>query len=126
MRACERRLSSPWQDGQGTGGWLASNGADAPRSSASAPLRRAAHLARYAAMVRSMDDSERTILESLQNQDLGDVVYEPDGNVPPDFLVNGRIAVEVRRLNENVETDEGHRGLEEISKPLNVLVRKAL
>src|SRR3989449_5809707 len=77
-------------------------------------------------MVRSMDDSERTILLSLQNQDLGDVVYEPDGNVPPDFLVNGRIAVEVRRLNENVETDEGHRGLEEISKPLNVLVRKAL
>ncbi len=72
-----------------------------------------------------MDDSERTILEYLQNQDLGDVVYEPDGNVPPDFLVNGRIAVEVRRLNENVETDEGHRGLEEIAKPLNVLVRKA-
>jgi hypothetical protein len=80
----------------------------------------------YAAMARSMDDSERIVLQYLQNQDLGDIVYEPDGNVPPDFLVNGRIAVEVRRLNENVETDEGHRGLEEISKPLNVLVRKAL
>ena len=76
--------------------------------------------------VDRMDDSERTVLEYLQNQDLGDVVYEPDGNVPPDFLVNGRIAVEVRRLNENVETGDGHRGLEEISKPLNVLVRKAL
>jgi hypothetical protein len=73
-----------------------------------------------------MDDSERTIFEYLQNQDLGPVVYEPDGNVPPDFLVNGRIAVEVRRLNENVETSTGHRGLEEISKPLNALVRKAL
>lgn len=79
-----------------------------------------------AAWLDRMDESERTILEYLRNRGLGDVVYEPDGNVPPDFLVNGRIAVEVRRLNENVETDEGHQGLEEISKPLNVLVRKAL
>ncbi len=73
-----------------------------------------------------MNNSERTILKYLQNKNLGDVVYEPDGNVPPDFLVNGRIAVEVRRLNENVKTAAGYRGLEEISKPLNVLVRKAL
>ena len=27
--------------------------------------------------------------------------HEPDGNVPPDFLVDGRIAVEVWRLNEH-------------------------
>src|SRR2546428_10053599 len=73
-----------------------------------------------------MDGWERTFPKSPQNQALGEVVSEPHGNVPPDFLVNGRIAVEVRRLNENVETDEGHRGLEEISKPLNALVRKAL
>lgn len=73
-----------------------------------------------------MDDSEKTILEYLQSLKLGPVVYEPDGNVPPDFLVNGRVAVEVRRLNENVETAAGNRGLEEISKPLNVLVKKAL
>ena len=73
-----------------------------------------------------MNDSEKTIFEYLQSQHLGTVVYEPDGNVPPDFLVDGRIAVEVRRLNENVETGAGHRGLEEISKPLNVLVKKAL
>jgi hypothetical protein len=73
-----------------------------------------------------MNDSEKTVFEYLQSQHLGAVVYEPDGNVPPDFLVDGRIAVEVRRLNENVETGAGHRGLEEISKPLNVLVKKAL
>ena len=73
-----------------------------------------------------MNDSEKTIFEYLQSQNLGTVVYEPDGNVPPDFLVNSRIAVEVRRLNENVETAAGHQGLEEISKPLNVLVKKTL
>jgi hypothetical protein len=73
-----------------------------------------------------MNDSEKTIFEYLQSQNLGTVVYEPDGNVPPDFLVNGRIAVEVRRLNENVETAAGHQGLEEISKPLNALVKNAL
>lgn len=73
-----------------------------------------------------MNDSEKTIFEYLQSQNLGTVVYEPDGNVPPDFLVNGRIAVEARRLNENVETAAGHQGLEEISKPLNALVKKAL
>jgi len=28
------------------------------------------------------------------------------GRVPPDFLLNGRIAVEVRRLNQNEDTGE--------------------
>ena len=73
-----------------------------------------------------MNDSEKSVYQYLKNQGLGTVVYEPDGKVPPDFLVDGRIAVEVRRLNENEETDSGHRGLEEVSKPLNTLVRKAL
>lgn len=75
-----------------------------------------------------MNESEKAIYEYLTGQGLGTVVYEPDGKVPPDFLVDvdGRIAVEVRRLNQNEETAEGHRGLEEISKPLHALVRKAL
>jgi hypothetical protein len=73
-----------------------------------------------------MNESEKSVYEYLTSQGLGTVVYEPDGNVPPDFLVDGRIAVEVRRLNQNEETTEGHRGLEEISKPLHALVRKAL
>jgi hypothetical protein len=32
---------------------------------------------------------------------------QPDGNILPDFLVDGRIAVEVRRLNENDLTESG-------------------
>lgn len=39
----------------------------------------------------------RTYLEHLN---LGPVVHEPHGNVTPDFVVDGRIAVEVRRLNQ--------------------------
>jgi len=45
-------------------------------------------------------------------------VYEPDGNVPPDFLVQGTIAVEVRRLNQNERNRPGPRGLEETATPL--------
>ena len=50
-----------------------------------------------------------TFLKSLG---LGMVTYEPDGNIPPDFLLDNRIAVEVRRLNENVNVGGQMRGLE--------------
>jgi hypothetical protein len=49
-----------------------------------------------------------------------------DGNVPPDFLVDGRIAVEVRRLNQNEETPTGPRGLEEIEAPLRDKIERLL
>ena len=73
-----------------------------------------------------MNDSEKSVFEYLTSHGFGAVVYEPDGKVPPDFLIDGRIAVEVRRLNQNEKTATGHRGLEEVSKPLNALVEKAL
>jgi hypothetical protein len=50
---------------------------------------------------------------------LGPVVYEPDGNIPPDFSVDGRIAVEVRRLNQNyIDASGASQGLEEVTIPL--------
>jgi hypothetical protein len=52
----------------------------------------------------------RSYLEHLGYQD---ILHEPDGNVPPDFLINGCIAVEVRRLNENHEGLSRTEGLEE-------------
>ena len=73
-----------------------------------------------------MNDTEKSVYRYLTSHGFRDVVYEPDGKVPPDFLVDGRIAVEVRRLNEGEDTGRGHRGLEEVSKPLNALVIKAL
>ena len=62
-----------------------------------------------------MDDSEARIAAYLAHRGFTDVVYEPDGNVPPDFLVDGRIAVEVRRLNLNAVTGTEYQGLEEAS-----------
>lgn len=65
-----------------------------------------------------MDRTEQTAYEYLCSRGLTNVVYEPDGNVPPDFLVSGRVAVEVRRLNQSIETAEGPRGLEQDWYPL--------
>jgi hypothetical protein len=46
------------------------------------------------------------------------IVYEPDGNVPPDFLVDGTTAIEVRRLNQNHYDGAQTKGLEEVAIPL--------
>jgi hypothetical protein len=73
-----------------------------------------------------MNQSERLIKDYLAHAGYSEVVHEPDGNHPPDFLVNGRIAVEVRRLNQNVELGTERRGVEEIAIPLNRSVRKVL
>lgn len=62
-----------------------------------------------------MDASERLALQYLESLAIGPVEYEPDGNIPPDFLVDGRIAVEVRRLNQNHEGPDGtYKGLEDL------------
>jgi len=53
------------------------------------------------------------------------VVYEPDRNMPPDFLVNGELAVEVRTLNENY-FGEHVKGLERDRKRVERVVNKAL
>ena len=42
-----------------------------------------------------------------------DIVYEPDGNIPPDFKINQTIAVEVRRLNQNIFKGNKSKGLEQ-------------
>lgn len=65
-----------------------------------------------------MDASEAVVEKLLKHLGFQSIIYEPDGNTPPDFLVDGRIAVEVRRLNQNYDSGDGRRGLEEASIPL--------
>lgn len=66
-----------------------------------------------------MDNSECLVAEYLRSLGYTDIVYEPDGNVPPDFLVNKSIAIEVRRLNQNVNSAAGGtEGIEEAFIPL--------
>jgi hypothetical protein len=66
-----------------------------------------------------MNPAERIAEKYLQHVGYELVEFEPDGNVTPDFLVNKRIAVEVRRLNQNHQDASGNtRGLEETAIPL--------
>src|ERR1035438_2127173 len=59
-----------------------------------------------------MKDSEKIALFYLSSLGMSPI-YEPDGNIPPDFLVDGKIAIEVRRLNHNEVSGAGRpRGLE--------------
>jgi hypothetical protein len=51
-----------------------------------------------------MDPAERLVEGYLRHCGY-DICHEPDGKVPPDFLVHQRIAVEVRRLNQ--QHDDG-------------------
>lgn len=52
-----------------------------------------------------MDSAEMLSQAFLRSQGFNTVEYEPDGNIPPDFLCDGQIAVEVRRLNHHFVTD---------------------
>ena len=65
-----------------------------------------------------MDATEKLVAKHLKHRGYANVVYEPDGNIPPDFLVDGTIAIEVRRLNQNHFDGPDAKGLEEVAIPL--------
>jgi hypothetical protein len=73
-----------------------------------------------------MDATEELARKYLEHIGSTSIEYEPDGNVPPDFIVNKRIAVEVRRLNQNELASIGFRGLEETEIPLRERIRTLL
>jgi hypothetical protein len=74
-----------------------------------------------------MDASEKLALAYLSALGFSQTVYEPDGKVPPDFLLNGEIAVEVRRLNYNKLTSSGrYEGLESSQIALMKMMRATL
>lgn len=73
-----------------------------------------------------MDRTEahaRKYIEHLGFTDIGD---KTDGKAPPDFVLDGRIAVEVRRLNQNENTSGRTKGLEEVRKPLEQGIARLL
>jgi len=61
----------------------------------------------FAETMGAMDDSETLALSYISSIGYSSITYEPDGNIPPDFLVDGKIAIEVRRLNYNRITESG-------------------
>ena len=72
-------------------------------------------------------NAEEQIAENyLQSLGLGNVRFEPDGNIPPDFSVGSSIGVEVRQLNQNYFGEDGSKGLEELSIPLWKILEKVI
>jgi len=67
---------------------------------------------------RKPKDSAEVLAEKHLSARFSKVVYEPQPNRPPDFLIDNRIAVEVRRLNQNNAVDGSYQGLEETAIPL--------
>jgi hypothetical protein len=57
---------------------------------------------------------------------LGVVAYEPDGNFPPDFVVDEGIGVEVRRLNQNHRNQFTVKGLEAAGIPFIAALEREL
>jgi hypothetical protein len=73
-----------------------------------------------------MNREEQIVERYLRHEGHAGVSYEPNGNVPPDFAIDNRIAVEVRRLNQQYETPTGRTGLEEDAIPIRRAFLKTL
>lgn len=73
-----------------------------------------------------MNFDEKQARKFLIELGYSDLVFEPDGNVPPDFLINGIIAVEVRRLNEHYFGNEKTKGLSDDAVPLRNKISRLL
>jgi len=73
-----------------------------------------------------MNREEKIVETYLKSMGFKDVVFEPDGNITPDFSIDGKIAVEVRRLNQQFFTKDEVQGLEETRMPLFKLLESSL
>jgi len=72
-----------------------------------------------------MNREEKITENYLKSLGYKNVVFEPDGNIPPDFSIGDRIAVEVRRLNQNFFSGDKVKGLEEDRIPLFNLLKSS-
>jgi hypothetical protein len=75
---------------------------------------------------RPVDPADDFVRQHLESRGFASIRHEPDGNVPPDFLVDNRIAIEVRRLIQHESTDGRQRGLTETAIPLQNQLKRLL
>lgn len=73
-----------------------------------------------------MDRAEQIAEQYLKSCGFSKVVHEPDGNIPPDFLCDSNVAVEVRRLSQSWYDGKVRRGLAEAEAPLLQRVERLL
>jgi len=69
-------------------------------------------------VLRKMNPDEKIVFDYLLQLNVGEVIWEPGGNTPPDFSINSKIAVEARRLNQNYQNSDSYEGLEILSSSL--------
>jgi len=67
---------------------------------------------RYLSKAISMNEDEKIAKKYLRGID-NNAVFEPDGNIPPDFSIKNKIGVEVRRLNQQYRKNGRTEGLEQ-------------
>jgi len=65
-----------------------------------------------------MKQEEQIAKMYLEHIGFSSIDYEPDGNIPPDFVINGDIAVEVRRLNQHYMKGDTVQPLEKLEYSL--------
>lgn len=76
--------------------------------------------------IKTPNREEQIVMDCLIHQGFTDLKYEPDGNVPPDIVPNGNIAIEVRRLNQNTPTEDGLEGLEQSEYAVHSLMKSLM
>lgn len=73
-----------------------------------------------------MNPEELIVNRFLEQMKKSDLKHEPDGNIPPDFLMDAEYAIEVRRLNQNYFQRNNYQDLNELSIPLEEAVNDVL
>jgi hypothetical protein len=61
-----------------------------------------------------MKREEKIANDYFISEGFNKIQHEPDGNIPPDFLLNNSIAVEVRRLNQHLKRQKSPIPLEDL------------
>lgn len=70
----------------------------------------------------SVRPSEQIVADFLTHRGYTDIRYEPDGKKTPDFLVDGRIAIESRILNQNYISGSHREGLQDAEITLGRII----
>ena len=73
-----------------------------------------------------MNRDEKIAYNYLKHLGFLNIIFEPDGNVPPDFLIDNSIAVEVRRLNQHKEEYKINKPLEKLEYQLVPRIEKII
>ncbi|WP_350940893.1 hypothetical protein MRO13_15515 [Vibrio metschnikovii] len=72
------------------------------------------------------ENREENIIADLFSGQGYSIKREPDGNVPPDLLLDDKIAVEVTRLSKMINTHSSPRSIDSDSSSVIAKLKKAI